>query len=71
MPGWENKRGITVHPLGGCHMGTDASNGVTNHKGQFFNCENQRQSQDVYSGLIATDGLFLFVCLLSFGFCVC
>jgi cholesterol oxidase len=37
---------ITPHPLGGCNMGTDASNGVVDHAGAVFG----------YPGLYVADG---------------
>jgi cholesterol oxidase len=44
---------VTVHPLGGCVMGSDASSGVTNHLGQVFHGQN---GQNLYDGLFVTDG---------------
>ncbi len=44
---------ITVHPLGGCSMGTDASTGVTNHKGQVFA---GAHGAAVHEGLFVADG---------------
>jgi cholesterol oxidase len=31
---------VTAHPLGGCHIGPDASKGVVNHKGEVFGYKN-------------------------------
>ncbi|MCP4522260.1 MAG: choline dehydrogenase [Cytophagales bacterium] len=44
---------ITVHPLGGCVMGEDASEGVTNPKGQVYSSED---GTDVYDNLYVMDG---------------
>ena len=44
---------MTVHPLGGCTMGADASSGVVNHKGQVFDASNPGA---VHKGLYVCDG---------------
>ncbi|MES9882464.1 MAG: GMC family oxidoreductase N-terminal domain-containing protein [Sedimenticola sp.] len=44
---------ITVHPLGGCGLADDASQGVINSDGQLFSAA---QGTDVHDGLYVTDG---------------
>jgi cholesterol oxidase len=48
-PEWYMGRVITVHPLGGCPMGRDESEGVVDSFGQVFN----------YPGLFVADGAVL------------
>lgn len=47
---------MTVHPLGGCTMGADASSGVVNHKGQVFDAGNPADPGAVHAGLYVCDG---------------
>ncbi|MBI3282332.1 MAG: GMC family oxidoreductase [Acidobacteria bacterium] len=44
---------VTVHPLGGCPMGTSAELGAVNHKGQVFR---SAADSDVYEDLYVCDG---------------
>ncbi|MGB2711673.1 MAG: alpha/beta fold hydrolase [Conexibacter sp.] len=44
---------ITVHPLGGCPLGADATQGVVDHKGRVFA---SAQGTDVHEGLYVADG---------------
>ena len=48
-----NNELITVHPLGGCYMGSSIDTGVVNHKGQVFTNDNE---SGVFENLYITDG---------------
>jgi cholesterol oxidase len=45
---------ITAHPLGGCPMGKDSSEGVVNRLGRVFN--RNSDSSAYYEGLYVVDG---------------
>ena len=47
---------VTVHPLGGCVMGEDASTGVVDHKGQVFA---GKSGTSLHAGLYVMDGAIL------------
>lgn len=46
----------TAHPLGGCGMGRDRGEGVTDHKARVFDASPGKGSTDVHDGLYVTDG---------------
>lgn len=47
---------VTVHPLGGCIMGDDATTGVVNHKGEVYA---GNTGKTVHSGLYVQDGAII------------
>lgn len=47
---------VTVHPLGGCIMGDDASSGVVDHKGQVFK---GKTGKTLHPGLFVMDGAII------------
>ena len=49
-------RPATAHPLGGCAMGNDASDGVVNHKCQVFTGATDADPSTVHQGLYVCDG---------------
>jgi hypothetical protein len=55
IPLWDtqSKRQISAHPIGGCSMGNDASNGVVDSFGRVFRGKNESA---VYKNLYVADG---------------
>jgi cholesterol oxidase len=49
----------TAHPLGGCGVGRDRSDGVVNHKGQVFDASAGSGLADVHEGLYVVDGAIM------------
>ena len=49
-------RPATAHPLGGCAMGRDASDGVVNHKCQVYSGATDAEPGAVHGGLYVCDG---------------
>jgi cholesterol oxidase len=47
-------RNYTAHPLGGCRMGTSATSGVVNHRGQVFDTS-AGEDNAVHAGLYVAD----------------
>lgn len=47
---------VTVHPMGGCVMGDDASTSVTNHVGQVYS---NSSGTDLHEGLYVMDGAII------------
>jgi cholesterol oxidase len=50
---------ITVHPLGGCGMGADATRGVVNHKCQVFDTSPHAKPGAIHAGLYVCDGAIM------------
>ena len=46
----------TAHPLGGCAMGREATDGVVNHKSEVFDTSHGQGSTSVHDGLYVIDG---------------
>lgn len=55
IPLWDtqSRRQISAHPLGGCPMGDDASNGVVDSLGRLFR---GKKGNTRYDGLYVADG---------------
>ncbi|MGQ0671597.1 MAG: GMC family oxidoreductase N-terminal domain-containing protein [Hyphomicrobium sp.] len=49
----------TAHPLGGCGMGREVSDGVVNHKSEVFDGNPGRGPTDVHAGLYVIDGAII------------
>ncbi len=49
---------VTVHPLGGCAMGSSGDEGVVDHRGRVFD-PSQGGTDSVHSGLFVADGSIL------------
>jgi choline dehydrogenase-like flavoprotein len=53
--GFQNRKLVTVHPLGGCPMGNSPTEGVVNTKGQVFRVDSAAPAKQVYDNLYVMD----------------
>ena len=51
---YSGRKEITVHPLGGCGIGSDAKDGVVDHLGRVF--DPAQGANDLHAGLYVVDG---------------
>ncbi|HET7197614.1 MAG TPA: GMC family oxidoreductase N-terminal domain-containing protein, partial [Burkholderiales bacterium] len=54
---------FSVHPLGGCPMGDDATRGVVDQMGRVFDPQKQADGKGVHEGLLVLDGSIVPVAL--------
>ena len=55
-----NKSQFVLHPIGGCRMGKDSSEGVVNSFGEVFKVENTKVVSTIpYGGLYVIDGAII------------
>jgi cholesterol oxidase len=47
---------VVLHPLGGCIMGKDNTQGVVNSLGEVYDCSNANNKTQTYKGLYVVDG---------------
>jgi choline dehydrogenase-like flavoprotein len=50
---------IVLHPLGGCIMGKDNTQGVVNSFGEVYDCSNVGNTTETYQGLCVVDGAII------------
>jgi len=54
--GFADKKLVSVHPLGGCPIGSSADDGVVNELGQMFDASDPQHKRRVHPGLYVVDG---------------
>ena len=47
---------VVLHPLGGCIMGKDNTEGVVNSLGELYDCSNAGNKTETYKGIYVVDG---------------
>jgi cholesterol oxidase len=57
--GFGDKKLSVTHPLGGCRIGTSATDGVVDEHGRVFDASKPVDSAQTYPGLLITDASVL------------